>query len=728
MNQILKYGIYTGLFATLFIPLIIADGFFFPFITGKAFTFRIIVEIIFALWLILAFKDSSVRPRGSTMLYALLAFIASLGISTILAEDPSKAFWSNFERMEGYISLLHFGAYFLVASTMLSTQKLWKRFWNTSIIASVLVALYGVFQLAGLLTINQGGVRVDATFGNATYLAVYMLFNFFITLMALAAWKPHRYMQLFYVFALVLQGSMIFYTATRGTILGLVGGLLLSGLIFVVFAKGQKTLRTAGAALAASIIILAGIFFMIKDTALVQNNDVLTRIASISLEEGETRFTIWSMAYEGFKDRPLFGWGQEGFSYVFSAYYNPSLYAQEPWFDRAHNIFFDWLIAGGIFGFLLYLALFATALWYLWKPGNAFTIGERAIITGLLAGYGFHNLFVFDNLMSYVLFLSLLSYLTTRSLQNNETAPIVGGTKTVDKTALPIAALAVGVVFVAVFWMANVPGMARASGIIDAIRPYEEGLTKNFDEFKGIVKDGGMGRQEAHEQLVQFAAQIRSTQLADRSTPEFRNEVAMFAIDEFNEVLEHTPNNARLHMFFGSFLRQLGVYDQATEHIETAHELSPGKQSILFERALIELDQGNTEEALQFFKEAYELEPAYDRARIFYAATAIRADKQERADQLLIERYGTVDIDNSILLQAYIDTNQHEKVIAFALRQVENNPEDAQRWLELAAAYLNANQRTNAIEAIQKAIELNPQFKTQGEQYISDIRAGRPLQ
>lgn len=724
MEKALRYAIFVGLFGILFIPFIVSGNFFFPFITGKAFTFRIVVEIIFALWLILALRDPSVRPRRSALLVAFGAFLVSLGISTVLSENPHKSFWSNFERMEGYITLLHLGGYLLVVSSMFQTKKLWRRFWNTSIGVSVLVGLFGVFQLAGVFTINQGGVRVDATFGNASYLAVYMLFHFFITLIALSSWKPQKHVQVLYGVALVLQALMVFYTATRGSILGLVGGLFLAGLIFLVFAKEQKTLRKIGAAVAAVVLIVSGGFFAIKDSNFVQSSPVLERIASISLEEGETRFTIWGMAWHGFLERPVFGWGQESFNYVFNKYYEPSLYAQEPWFDRAHNIFLDWLVAGGVFGLLLYLSLFVITLWYLWRPKNNFSLTERALFTGLLAAYGFHNLFVFDNLMSYVLFIALLAYIAFRNAEERE-LPNIGGEKRLSQGVSSATSVGIAVFALVVLYVANVPGITRASGLIDAIRPYEEGITRNYAEFQEVISSKGLGRQEAHEQLLQFATRIRGADVASATTQEFKDEVALYSRDRFLEEIERAPNDARLRIFYSSFLRQIGLYDEALVQVEKAQELTPRKQSVFLERGALALDQGDAEGALASFKQAYELEPEYERARVFYAATAIRAGARDIADAVLIEHYGTVNVGDPFILQAYLDVGEVARVVSIAEARVGADPQNIDFHLELAAAYLEAGRRQDAINSIQQAIEINPAFKEQGDIFIQEIRAGR---
>src|SRR3990170_1013873 len=179
-TRYLKYVIFTGLFLVPFVPFLVSSSFFFPFITTKVFAWRIIVEIIFVAWLSLALVDTEYRPRKSVILYSVLGFLIAIGLADLFGVAPVKSFWSNFERMEGFIALLHIGAYFIVASSVLDTEKLWKSFWNTTLVASFIMFIYGLFQLAGAIEINQGGTRVDGTFGNSTYMAVYMLFHIFL--------------------------------------------------------------------------------------------------------------------------------------------------------------------------------------------------------------------------------------------------------------------------------------------------------------------------------------------------------------------------------------------------------------------------------------------------------------------------------------------------------------------------------------------------------------------
>ena len=80
MKNFSRYAIFTGLWLVLLVPFLVGDGqplfhisflpsvpnMFFPYITLKNFTFRIIIEIIFALWVYLAYVDENTgRSPGS---------------------------------------------------------------------------------------------------------------------------------------------------------------------------------------------------------------------------------------------------------------------------------------------------------------------------------------------------------------------------------------------------------------------------------------------------------------------------------------------------------------------------------------------------------------------------------------------------------------------------------------------------------------------------------------
>jgi len=349
-------------FANIFMPGV--GDLFFPFITGKNFFFRIVVEILLALWVFAALFDKKYRPRTSPVFWAVLATVGVLALSTIFGANPYRSFWSNYERMEGLVSFLHFFAYFVMLISVFKTEVDWRKFFYSTIFVSFIVTIYAYLQFLGRLEIHQSGDRLDATLGNSTYLAIYMIFH--LALLAYYAFKERRvWVKSVFTALLVLETPVVFLTATRGSILGLMGGVLLFALLIFLRDWGAENRRykfiAAGAACA--VFLAVGAFFVFKSTNFVQNNYVLSRFAQLSPEERTTksRFIIWGMALEGFKKHPIFGWGPENFNLVFNKYYKASLWQQEPWFDRAHNVIFDWLIHGGALGLLAYFGAFFLA-------------------------------------------------------------------------------------------------------------------------------------------------------------------------------------------------------------------------------------------------------------------------------------------------------------------------------------------------------------------------------
>lgn len=722
INNILRYSIVTGLFALLFIPFIIADSQFFPFITGKGFTFRIIVEVIFVLWVALMLRDRNFAPKPSYILWSVFAFLGIIGLADMFGAAPYKSFWSNYERMEGYITLLHLGAYFLVTSSVFVSEKMWSYFLNTSIGASIIMSIYCFLQLAGKITINQGGVRVDGTFGNATYLAVYMLLHFFFCLWFFVRTRNVG-ARIFYGVAMLLQFIILYKTSTRGTMLGLIGGLLLTSLILALFERNRPTVRKVSIGAIVAILIVIGGFWAIKDSNFVLSSPVLSRFSTISLSESaikaQGRYFVWPMAIQGFQERPILGWGQENFNYVFNEHYNPQMYNHEQWFDRTHNVILDWLIAGGLLGLLSYLGLFVALLYYVFRSSLPTT--EKAVITGLIVGYTFHNLFVFDNLISYIFFFSLLAYVQgVHATKNKQTFGFInnlGNQKTLAQ-AVSVVVL-IGMIFVV--YSANIKPIIANRALIDSFVTTSGNLHEDLDDYERVFDKNTFGSAEASEQLLLNVDKF----YGDQVPQDVRQRFANLAIKEIGNQHNRVPNDARYAMFFGSLYSRLGDYASAVPFLEKAVELSPRKQSMYFELGSTYLAAGDTEKALQAFKTAYDFAPEYQEAQFGYASAAIIANNITLANEILAKIPEEKVAFDPRIFNAYVVAKRMPQAISILNTRIKLEPNNPQHHLLLAAVYLNDGQRAKAIQEIREVIRMNPDFKEQGEFYIREINAGR---
>ena len=165
----------------------------FPFITGKNFTFRILVEIAVVFWALLALVDKSYRPRFSWLLPALASLAGIMLVANLLGESPAKSFWSVFERMDGYVTLIHWVLLTVVLGSVLKDKRInflgfkttaWQVFFGAVLMASILVVFTALEQIGGTKATTQG-VRINSTLGNAAYMAIYMLFMFGIAFSAM---------------------------------------------------------------------------------------------------------------------------------------------------------------------------------------------------------------------------------------------------------------------------------------------------------------------------------------------------------------------------------------------------------------------------------------------------------------------------------------------------------------------------------------------------------------
>lgn len=154
-------------------------------------------------------------------------------IATLQAEHVTTALWSNFERMDGYVTIVHVFLYFLVLAGMFKSRAIWTYFLNTTVGVAALVALQGVAQLSG------GTTRVDSTLGNAAYMAVYMLFHIFIVALLFARTKVVPY-RVIYGLLIVLFVFVLLQTGTRGTAIGLATGSLAMVAYMVLFCHQES--------------------------------------------------------------------------------------------------------------------------------------------------------------------------------------------------------------------------------------------------------------------------------------------------------------------------------------------------------------------------------------------------------------------------------------------------------------------------------------------------------
>jgi O-antigen ligase/tetratricopeptide (TPR) repeat protein len=391
---------YIGVYGGLLMPLVFIPVVIFPFVFSKLIAFQILVGITFPAYLALAWMEPKYRPPKSALFTAILAYFLAIALSVVFSVDPVRSWWGNQERMNGLFTLLHLLAWLVMAVGTLKTWTDWRRLLNFESVLAVFMAIVALLQIPyPRLLLFQASTRVGGLLDNPIYMGVYQMFNlFFLVLLFLKT--NSKSARIWYLIAAAIDLGAFFAAESRGPLVGLGVTIFVFALFYAIFTTNKKA-KTWILSAAGSCFGLYAVVFMLRGTAFVMGNSILSRLTNFSTSTG-TRFIAWDIAWKGFLERPLTGWGFDAFHILFNKKYNPvsleySYY--ETWFDRAHNTVLDALSMTGIFGFVTYFAIFAALFYVVWRAykKNWIDLPVAAVFVALPIGYFVQNLFVFDH-------------------------------------------------------------------------------------------------------------------------------------------------------------------------------------------------------------------------------------------------------------------------------------------------------------------------------------------
>ncbi|MDP2696314.1 MAG: O-antigen ligase family protein [bacterium] len=732
LNSFYTWGVKILIFIIPFLSLYVSRSLYFPYITGRNFGFRILIEVALVLWLGLILLKPEYRPRSSAMLWGIVGFTFIVGLANIFSVDAYYSFWSRYERMEGYIMILHLLVYFLMASTVLKSKKDWHVFFNIFIAAGLIASFYGILQIFGVLRSIQGGAaRVDGTIGNPTYFGAYLLLLLMpaLYLFSQSVKKAAKY---YYGIVAALFASMIYFTGTRGAMLALIVGIALYTLLYLLFFKPkdkrEKLHKKIAAGVMVAVVLLPIAFWLLKDASFVQKNYVLARFANISLTEKTTRsrFMVWDIGLQAVKERPILGLGQENFIYAFSKYYNPDLYDQEPWFDRAHNILVDWLVNAGILGLLSYLLIFVVAIGTIWRLYRKKTLdfAVAALMVVILVSYFVQNLFVFDNFNTYFIFFTILAFIAFLSRPQLEPSKVVREDWRVAAKKVNISVLAMvisAMIIVPVIYIANIKPLKESRAMINVLRSVsgDERPEVVLDRFNDALAYGTFGDLEVGEQFLRLGVQLVDLPSLP-AQDKFSFVVA--ALESGEEFLSKHPSDYRFRLALGNLYNKAAALAasadylaKAREHLEELVRFSPNRQVFKFSLADSYIIVGDFDKAISILQQAVDLAPKYVTAQVSLGIIAYHGDRLDITDGVFETIMGRDDLDANDgpslarLAGVYYDAGQLERPVEIYERMVDLNSGVAEYHANLASLYLELGLGEKALAAAKEAARIDPE-------------------
>lgn len=446
--------------AAVFCVALVTPSVLFPFIVGKYVWFRVMVLLALAATLVAlffrdnftAFQERWALVSRSPFFIAAAIFIGVFLLAGVFGIDPMFSFWSNFERGEGGFQYLMLFVFFSLLLFLFRERRDWDRIFFCFFVASLLVIFYGVgatlkyvdagwtmvqtaagpdmqlsgaggpwFQtfksfvgpspwVAGSSSVLAPGYRFQGSFGNAAYVAAYLLFAIFYGGYMLSSRYRGRMKSAGAIFVMVctaLFGVFFWLAATRGAFIGLLAALVVGGGYLGFQRVALRRWLFGGIA---ALLVLFSIGVMFRNSAVIQKIPG-ARIFDISFatQTFQDRTFIWTMAWRGFLERPLLGWGPEQFLTVFYKHFDERYFVPAKgfgaWFDRAHSVFFDALVGTGFLGFASYCSMFFIVFYFFIRKKDSRTpmAGEsalsRAILLMIPVAYLVQGLILFDVLV-----------------------------------------------------------------------------------------------------------------------------------------------------------------------------------------------------------------------------------------------------------------------------------------------------------------------------------------
>ena len=639
------------LLISLAVPLIVGSDFFFPYVVPRNIFFRVVVEVgAAAMILALCFGRKTLDLRGEPIFWALVAFLAAAALSALFSPAPNHSFFGDFERMGGVWAWLHLVLFFLLLRTLRDGDWIWVL--NAALLVSLVIGITAIAQHSMLPSATHSReaivVASPSTLGNAGLLAAYLLMN--IAIAGYLASVSVRY-RLLYLAAGGINLLALVDAQNRSTVIGLVLATLMAGLIFAVIGEASRKKWIALAVAGTFTVVVAGITASIRafPTSPIARHvpTVLQRLAQTNpAGSDESRTMQWRAAIDGFKDRPLLGYGLENHNLVWSAHFDPGIYKIDTdIFDRTHNQFLETLATTGLIGAAAFVGVWLAIGWTLviaYRTGRL-SASAVAVLAGLQVAYATYLFFWFVDLNSTMLWILIAALIASRSTVGSVVLE-ASGHETRRATHRPALALASIIILIAAVYSEGYAPLRanRALAMLDSRRG---SLAQSFSELDRLASSSA--RQSTHTPILmaQFLGSLQPRLEELRANPGERKMLDRAFAESFaaftREIHRDTLND-RLYTHEGDLLVEAAKFygsalyeQQAIEAFHRAIELCPHRVEQRLALARVYSGNRDYERAVVVLSDAVKSDPLLGEPRFGLAEAYIGAGHGDSALTML---------------------------------------------------------------------------------------------
>jgi len=711
---------------SVFVPLVFYRHAFYPFVTTKAFAFRLLVEMSFVVFVVYFLYVKKLVFNKSLIWWLFLVLTGTILVAGFFGVNSYNSFWSNMERSEGGLFWIHLFVYFSLLVLIFKNKNDFKIVFQASLLAASWAILFGFMQNYGWFgAVTTSGARMSSVLGNAAYFGSYMLMSVFLAFYLLVSDK-NIYWRIFYFIFIICGSTALFMTQTRGAFLGLVGGVFLTALLVIFGSKNRKIKMISSVAIVLIVVFISSIFIF-KESKIVTQSPTLGRISSISTNDytAKTRLLAWGVATQGFVEKPLLGWGPDNYNQLFSRHFPPEIYRTSEsriWFDKAHSVFFEYLATTGLVGIASYLGLLGLAVFVLVKTKELLPI-QKNIFIGLLAGYTFANMFVFDTIATYILFALVMAFIANLGFKPDEKDIIKLNSSAV--IIILVLLLVLGYVGIKSNYDASI---SNRKMLIAA--SYDAGGMKveAYGAYLDALKDNdNFTRFEIRWQFNDFV--IDSYQGFDDAGA---SEMFDMAITEVRKSIAEDPNNIKHYynlsqLYLRSHRFDSSRLDELIAMGDKMIEIGPTRAQTYYQIGEAYFRKDDFENSIIQYQKAVDLNYWVVDTHINVYVVAVFAGNEsleKQAEARILELQPDYFEREEVLLKfipMYKENNRIDRVISDLQKLIIINPMALEYHSSLAIVYAEMGENQKAEEAIRKFLDIDPNLEPQVNDFIEKL-------
>ncbi len=411
------------------VPLYVSGSHFFPFATPKGLLVTLGASILALFYILHQNRQTVFTSTWGILDILLVVYGVACVVSAIMGIDTAGSFFGSIADGMGVNLILSLICIALIVGYVVRIDPSVIRTLMTVAFVSALVVALGTYAPPHSFPMPDDG----STLGNTSYTGAYLLVIVCMGIALLYLYQK-RYAKvlvgagilwiiccpIFVNPALfkgalslgaILHNPLVAMGSANGATMGLFVALAITLFIGMIRSK-KKLVKNSGVLLFVGFMVtifVVGTMFVTPSSALHQ---------SYVATKNENRFVFWDIARRGFLDKPVLGWGMGNYTTVFQKYFDPvflaSGHAYEPWTNNPHNMFFEYMVNGGVVGLLAYVGLLAGAMIVAYRASLQDTRHARIVglvSVGAIAGYIIQSFFIFDTAVPLLLLFVLIGIL-----------------------------------------------------------------------------------------------------------------------------------------------------------------------------------------------------------------------------------------------------------------------------------------------------------------------------